>query len=82
MLTQWKQRLYAFLLRRILGPYLTPSSNSKLHQSIEVALNEGSFVLKDVDLDPAYLTSLLMLNVDKDSDDSDGGSAVVVRKAK
>lgn len=57
--SQWKQRLYAFLLRRVLGPYLSAASLQKLHESIEVSLQEGKFTLKDVDLNAAYLTQIL-----------------------
>ena len=56
---QWKQRLYAFLLRRVLGPFLGASSSQKLHDSIDVSLQEGKFVLKDVCLDSTYLTEKL-----------------------
>lgn len=55
----WKQRLYAFLLRRILGPILDASSTQKLHESIEVSFQEGKFVLKDVALNAAYITERL-----------------------
>ncbi|KAL3941096.1 MAG: hypothetical protein SGBAC_004503 [Bacillariaceae sp.] len=53
---QWKQRLYAFLLRRILGPFLDSESYQKLHDSIDVSFQEGKFVLKDVGLNADYLT--------------------------
>lgn len=53
---QWKQRLYAFLLRRILGPFLDAESYQKLHDSIDVSFQEGKFVLKDIGLNADYLT--------------------------
>mmetsp|Transcript_22399 Transcript_22399/g.55399 ORF Transcript_22399/g.55399 Transcript_22399/m.55399 type:complete len:1910 (-) Transcript_22399:166-5895(-) len=53
---QWKQRLYAFLLRRILGPFLDSESYQKLHDSIDVSLQEGKFVLTDIGLNADYLT--------------------------
>lgn len=56
---QWKQRLYAFLIRRVLGPFLDATAAQKLHDSIDVSLQEGKFVLKDVSLDAAYLTERL-----------------------
>eukprot|EP00538_Stauroneis_constricta_P006062 CAMPEP_0119551746 /NCGR_PEP_ID=MMETSP1352-20130426/4920_1 /TAXON_ID=265584 /ORGANISM="Stauroneis constricta, Strain CCMP1120" /LENGTH=2017 /DNA_ID=CAMNT_0007597859 /DNA_START=85 /DNA_END=6138 /DNA_ORIENTATION=+ len=59
---QWKQRLYAFLLRRILGPFLDSTSNQKLHDSIDVSLNEGRFALTDVGLNADHLNSLLASN--------------------
>ncbi len=55
----WKQRLYAFLLRRVLGPLLDASSAQKLHDSIDVSLQEGRFILKNINLDATYLTNQL-----------------------
>jgi len=55
----WKQRLYAFLIRRVLGPLLDASSAQKLHESIDVSLEDGRFILKNIDLDAAYLTEQL-----------------------
>jgi len=57
---QWKQRLYAFLLRRALGPWLDEPSLRQLHRSIEVSLQEGKFVLRDVGLNVEFLTSKLL----------------------
>lgn len=59
MYGQWKQRLYAFLIRRVVGPYLDSSSLQQLYQSVEVSLKDGILVLKDVELNATYLTSLL-----------------------
>jgi hypothetical protein len=59
MIIQWKQRLYAFLLRRVLGPLLDDESLKKLHQSIEISLKEGSFALNDVSLNTSYLAAFL-----------------------
>lgn len=73
MYTQWKQRLYAFLLRRVLGPYLSAASLKKLHESIEVSLQEGKFALKDVDLNAGYLTALFAKR---------GHAATVARRAR
>ena len=55
----WKQRLYAFLLRRVLGPLLDASSAQKLHDSIDISLQDGKFVLKNISLDATYLTNQL-----------------------
>lgn len=55
---QWKQRLYAFLLRHVLGPFLDASSAKRLHDTIDVSFHEGKFVLKDVILDADYLTEM------------------------
>lgn len=74
--TQWKQRLYAFLLRRVLGPYLASSSLHKLHESIEVSLQEGKFTLHDVNLNADYVTLLLSRRGDKYV------SIVTVRRAR
>lgn len=53
----WKQRLYAFLLKRILGPILDDESLEKLHRSIDVCLQEGRFALNDVGLNADYLSN-------------------------
>jgi len=55
----WKQSLYVFLLRRVLGPLLDASSAKKLHESIDFSLQEGKFILKNINLDAAYLTEQL-----------------------
>ena len=69
---QWKQRLYAFLLRRVLGPFLDVSATKKLHDSIDVSLQEGKFVLNDVTLNADYLTEKL----------ADGAPGLSIRRAK
>ena len=69
---QWKQRLYAFLLRRLLGPILDPSSIQKLHDSIDVSLNEGRFTLNDILLNAEYLTNLA----------ASSSSGVIIRNAR
>lgn len=56
---QWKQRLYAFLLRRVLGPLLNAESLTKLYQTIDISLQEGRFALSDVSLNTEYLANLL-----------------------
>jgi hypothetical protein len=56
---QWKQRLYAFLLRRLLGPFLDAASTKKLHDSIDFSLHEGRFTLKDIGLSADHLTKIL-----------------------
>ena len=61
MIIQWKQRLYAFLLRRVLGPWLDDESLAQLHQSIDVALHEGRFALINVGLNTAHLTEQAFL---------------------
>ena len=68
---QWKQRLYAFLLRRVLGPLLDASANQQLHDSIEFSLQEGKFVLRDVSLNADHLSERLATN----------GSVILIRKA-
>jgi len=71
---QWKQRLYAFLLRRILGPYLTHTSLQKLHESIDVSFQEGTFTLKEIDLNAAFLTSIIC--------DKFQGSGIIIESAR
>jgi hypothetical protein len=56
---QWKQRLYAFLLRRVLGPLLDAESLTRLYQTIDISLNEGRFALNDVALNTEYFANLL-----------------------
>lgn len=53
----WKERLYAFLLRRVLGPLLTRESLHKLHECLHVSVTEGSYVLTDVGLNAEYLSA-------------------------
>jgi hypothetical protein len=55
----WKHRLFAFLLRRVLGPLLDASAAQKLHDSIDVSLQEGKFILNNISLDASYLTEKL-----------------------
>jgi hypothetical protein len=56
---QWKERLYAFLIRKLVGPWLDEASWARLYQSIDVSLQDGSFVLRDVTLSTRKLTSVL-----------------------
>jgi hypothetical protein len=56
----WKSRLYAFLLKRVLGPLLDTPSLDKLHQSIEVSLQDGRLVLKDVAFNLDYIEKILV----------------------
>ena len=57
---QWKQRLYAFLLRRLLGPFLGDSSSAKqLHDSVDFSLQEGRFTLKDINLNADHLNDII-----------------------
>ena len=59
MILSWKERLYAYLLRKVLSPWLDDASLEKLHQSIEVSLQQGTFVLKNIGLDTRYIQSKL-----------------------
>ena len=56
---KWTQRLYAFLLRRVVGPYLSAPSLKKLHETIDFSVQEGKYTLNDVELNATYLTQLL-----------------------
>ena len=52
----WKQRLYAFLLRKVVGPFLDDHDASKLHDSIDFSLHDGLFVFKNVSLNALRLS--------------------------
>mmetsp|Transcript_14413 Transcript_14413/g.31451 ORF Transcript_14413/g.31451 Transcript_14413/m.31451 type:complete len:2077 (-) Transcript_14413:90-6320(-) len=56
----WKERLYAFLLRRVLGPWLDERSLELLHNSVEVSLQDGTLVLKNVGLNTEFVTEKLL----------------------
>ena len=56
----WKDRLYAFLLSRVLGPWLDDDSLHQLHQTIEVSLQQGTLVLKDIHLNTQHITQQLL----------------------
>ncbi|GKY95147.1 hypothetical protein MPSEU_000478400 [Mayamaea pseudoterrestris] len=43
-----KQRVFAFLLRRLLGPLLDEKSLEKLRQSLDVSLQDGRLILTNV----------------------------------
>ena len=75
---KWKQRLYAFLLRRTLGPFLDADSQQKLHESIDVSFQEGTFTLNNVGLSASYLNNKLNNN---DSSNDGNGAAVFIQKA-
>jgi len=66
---QWKRRLYAFFLRRILGPYLTASSRAQLvHESVDVEVTEGKYLLRDVEFDMDSLQSLFSRSMNTESE--------------
>ena len=52
---KWKQRLYALLLRQVVGPFLDPESQEKLHESIDFSFQEGTFSLVHVALSTKFL---------------------------
>jgi len=56
----WKQRLYAFLLRRVVGPFLDEKAANKLHDSIDFSLQDGLFVLKNVAMNASRLSEQLL----------------------
>jgi hypothetical protein len=56
----WKERVYALLLRRVLGPFLTRSSLAKLHESLTVSLTDGHYELTNLALNVAYLSDCLL----------------------
>jgi hypothetical protein len=56
----WKQRLYAFLIKRLLGPYLTVESQQQLYTRIEqISLTDGSYVFSDLSFDTNFISSKL-----------------------
>ena len=55
----WKQRMYAFLLRRVLGPFLDSASLQQLHESLDVSLYDGRCTLTDIALNVDYLREKL-----------------------
>lgn len=56
----WKERLYAILLRRVLGPLLSPHSLPKLHSCVsQVSIADGTYTLTNVELNADYLTTRL-----------------------
>jgi hypothetical protein len=56
----WKERLYAFLLKRILGPYLSVESQQQLYKRIQqVSLSEGTYVFTDLSFNTEYISSKL-----------------------
>jgi hypothetical protein len=73
---QWKERLYAFLLRRSLGPYLAPESLEELHACIDqVSISEGTFSLRNVSLSLERLSRLVP------GRGEDGGARIEFRRA-
>ncbi len=71
----WKDRFYAFLLRRALGPFLTPQSAIDLHRSIDtIDWSTGKLSLVDLRLDPVFLTSAIHQKRRGTCSDSDGNS--------
>ena len=66
----WKQRLYAFLLRRVLGPYLSTESLQQLHESMNVSLNDGRLVLGNIRLNASYLTEKMQKQSNDDNNSS------------
>lgn len=51
----WKSRLYAFVLKRALGPLLDTKSLEQLHRSIQISISDGKLQLEDVALNLQYL---------------------------
>ena len=57
--TQWQNRIYALIIRRVLGPYLAPSSKRNLQQTLDISLSEGRANLHSIELDGDLLTEKL-----------------------
>mmetsp|Transcript_8571 Transcript_8571/g.16173 ORF Transcript_8571/g.16173 Transcript_8571/m.16173 type:complete len:166 (-) Transcript_8571:1-498(-) len=58
----WKSRLYAFIFRRILGPYLSERSQAKLHQSLNFSLRHGILELHDIEFQGEALERKFNIN--------------------
>jgi hypothetical protein len=57
---QWKERLYAFLIRKFVGPWLDEeTSRQQLYQLIDVSLQDGIFVLRNVSLSTDKVTAAI-----------------------
>jgi hypothetical protein len=69
---QWKQRLYAFLLRRLLGPFLDASATKQLHDSLDFSIQEGTYTLKDISLNATHLNSII----------ASGSTGIAIRSAR
>ena len=50
MVLNWKQRIYVFLFKRLLGPLLDESSLQQLQESLQVSLVDGTLTLRNVRL--------------------------------
>ena len=72
----WKQRLYAFLLRRLVSPLLDEASLEQLHQLLHVSLQDGKIRLQDVTLNVDYLNRQLSKTA------SIQGLSIRIRKAR
>lgn len=51
----WKHRIYAFLLRRVLGPVLDTESLRQLHSLLDVSIVDGRCTLRDVHFRTEFL---------------------------
>jgi hypothetical protein len=69
---QWKQRLYAFLLRRLLGPFLDASATKQLHDSLDFSIQEGRYTLKEISLNATHLNSII----------ASGSTGIAIRSAR
>lgn len=59
----WQSRVYAFIFRTVLGPYLTTESRGSLHKSLNISLSEGRLELFDIELDGDVVSRKLNLNL-------------------
>jgi len=66
----WQSKIYAFLIRRILGPYLTPESKARIsNQSIYLSLREGTLSLSNIELDGEVITKKINSSLSSGSGD-------------
>ena len=55
----WQSRVYGFIFRTVLGPYLTKESRSRLHKSLNISLSEGRLEIFDIELNGAVVSQKL-----------------------
>jgi hypothetical protein len=60
----WKERLYALLLKRILGPLLSAESQQKLYTCIQqISVFDGSYIFNDLSFNTDYISSKFINHV-------------------
>jgi hypothetical protein len=80
---KWQNRIYALIIRRILGPYLTAKSKRNLLKTLDISLRHGRVTLHSLELDGQFITDKLRQSAaggttatTSDDDDNDDNSSV------